>query len=126
MPSGKDVAMFMWSSRRSFLGGVAGGLAALAFRPALGQAKRIKVAGVHTVPVENAWNSRLHAAMTAAISNGLIESVFSDSVANPDYVRVMRQYADQGAALIVGESYGVEKEARRVAKHYPKTAFLMG
>src|SRR5262245_41682536 len=32
MASGRDVAMFMWNSRRSFLGGAAG-LAALAFRP---------------------------------------------------------------------------------------------
>jgi basic membrane lipoprotein Med (substrate-binding protein (PBP1-ABC) superfamily) len=38
----------------------------------------------------------------------------------------MRQYADQGAQLIVGESYAVENEARQVAADYPDTAFLMG
>jgi basic membrane protein A len=118
--------MFVRSSRRSLLAGAAACVAALAVRPALGQARRIKVAGIHTVPVENAWNSRLHAALIAANGNGTIAYLFSESVANADYVRVMRQYADQGAALIVGESYGVEKEARRVAKDYPQTAFLMG
>jgi basic membrane lipoprotein Med (substrate-binding protein (PBP1-ABC) superfamily) len=64
--------------------------------------------------------------MLAANAKGTIEYVFSESVANTDYARAMRQYADQGALLIVGESYGVEKEARQVAKDYPKTAFLMG
>ena len=117
--------MFIRGSRRSFLAGAAG-LAALALRPAPGQARRIKVAGIHTVPVENAWNSRLHAAMLTANGNGTMEYVFSESVANADYPRVMRQFADQGAALIVGESYGVEKEARQVAKDYSKTGFLMG
>jgi len=118
--------MLIQSSRRSFLIGTTAGVAALALGPVLGQARKIKVAGIHTVPVENAWNSRLHAAMLAASAKGTIEYVFSESVANTDYARAMRQYADQGAALIVGESYGVEKEARQVARDYPKSAFLMG
>ncbi|HEX2527141.1 MAG TPA: BMP family protein [Geminicoccus sp.] len=94
-------------------------------RPALGQEK-LKVAGIHTVPVENAWNSRLHQAMVSAAEAGKIEYVFSESVANTDYVRAMRQYADGGARLIVGEVYGVERESRQVAKDYPETGFLMG
>jgi len=113
-------------SRRSFIAGAGASVAALALGQAFAQGKKIKVAGIHTVPVENAWNSRLHAAMVAANAKGTIEYVFSESVANTDYARAMRQYADQGALLIVGESYGVEKEARQVAKDYPKTAFLMG
>ena len=113
-------------SRRSFIATAAASVTALALGPALAQGKKIKVAGIHTVPVENAWNSRLHAALMAANAKGTIEYVFSESVANTDYARAMRQYADQGALLIVGESYGVEKEARQVAKDYPKTAFLMG
>lgn len=94
-------------------------------RPALGQEK-LKVAGIHTVPVENAWNSRLHQALVDADAKGEIEYVFSESVANTDYVRAMRQYADQGARLIVGEVYGVERESRQVARDYPDTGFLMG
>ena len=94
-------------------------------RPAAAQEK-IKVAGIHTVPVENAWNSRLHQAMQEADRAGAIEYVFSESVANTDYVRAMRQYADQGAQLIVGEIYGVEREARSTVKDYPDISFLMG
>jgi basic membrane protein A and related proteins len=38
----------------------------------------------------------------------------------------MRQYAEGGRQLIIGEVFGVERAARAVAKDYPKTAFLMG
>jgi basic membrane lipoprotein Med (substrate-binding protein (PBP1-ABC) superfamily) len=38
----------------------------------------------------------------------------------------MREFAEAGNVLIVGESYAVEREARRVATDYPDTAFLMG
>src|SRR6056297_2600556 len=43
--------------------------------------ERVKVAGIHTVPVENAWNSRLHEALMAAHEAEEIEYVFSESVA---------------------------------------------
>ena len=52
--------------------------------------------------------------------------MFSEKVANADYERVMREYAEKGNTLIVGESFAVEAAARKVAKDYPKTAFLMG
>jgi basic membrane lipoprotein Med (substrate-binding protein (PBP1-ABC) superfamily) len=38
----------------------------------------------------------------------------------------MREYAEQGTQLIVGEIFGVEQEAREVATEYPNVAFLMG
>ena len=38
----------------------------------------------------------------------------------------MRQYAEKGHTLIVGESFAVEAAARKVAKDYPKISFLMG
>ncbi len=85
-----------------------------------------KVAGVHASPVENAWNSRLHEALKQAAQEGKIDYVFSESVSNTDYPRVLREYAEAGAVLIVGESYGAERDARAVAKEYPKVNFLMG
>ncbi len=90
------------------------------------QGAKIKVAGLHASPVENAWNSRLHEAMLAAAKDGAIDYVFSEGVAGTDYPRAMREYADQGIQLIVGESYAAETEARQVAVDYPKTSFLMG
>jgi basic membrane lipoprotein Med (substrate-binding protein (PBP1-ABC) superfamily) len=38
----------------------------------------------------------------------------------------MRQYAEGGHTLVVGESFAVEAAARKVAKDYPKVSFLMG
>lgn len=38
----------------------------------------------------------------------------------------MREYAEAGNDLVVGEVFGVERAARQVAADYPDTAFLMG
>ena len=92
---------------------------------ALAQAK-VKVAGIYTVPIEQQWVSRIHKALKAAQERGEVEYVWAESVANTDYERVMRQYAEAGQQLLVGEVFGVERAARSVAKDYPKTAFLMG
>ncbi len=92
---------------------------------ALAQAK-LKVAAVYTVPVEQQWVSRIHKALGAAKDRGEIDYVFSEKVANADYERVMREFAEKGNQLVVGESFAVEAAARKVAKDYPKTAFLMG
>lgn len=89
-------------------------------------ADKIKVAGIHASPVENAWNSRIHEALQSAANDGVIEYVFSEGVSGTDYARAMREYAEQGHDLIWGESYAVENEARQVAKDYPDVAFLMG
>ena len=96
-----------------------------AVSPAQAQSK-LKVAAVYTVPVEQQWVSRIHIALKAAQDRGVIDYVWAESVANTDYERVVRQYAEGGQQLIVGEAFAVERAARAVAKDYPKTAFLMG
>lgn len=100
-------------------------VAGLTSPPAPAQAK-MKVAAIYTVPVEQQWVSRIHKALNAAVARGEIEYKFSENVANTDYERVMRQYAEQGNTFIIGESFAVEAAARKVAKDYPKIAFLMG
>lgn len=92
---------------------------------ALAQTK-LKVAAIYTVPVEQQWVSRIDKALKAAVARGEVEYVFSENVTNADYERVMRQYAEGGHTLIVGESFAVEAAARKVAKDYPKVSFLMG
>ncbi|MEO1159447.1 MAG: BMP family protein, partial [Pseudomonadota bacterium] len=62
----------------------------------------------------------------AAKAKGDIEYVFSEKVANTDYIRVLREYCESGVKLIVGEAFGISKEARKVADEYPDIAFLMG
>ena len=49
-----------------------------------------------------------------------------EGVSGTDYPRAMREYAEQGIPLIIGETYAVEKLGREVAADYPETAFVMG
>ena len=86
----------------------------------------LSVAGIYTVPVEQQWVSRIHKAAEAAKADGQITYTFSENTANTDYPRVMREYAESGVKLIVGEIFGVEQEAREVVLDYPDTAFLLG
>lgn len=119
--------LFNWS-RRAFLSATfaAAAVTALPFQPALAKDKPLKVAAIYTVPVEQQWVSRIHKALNAAQDRGDVAYVFSENTANTDYERVMREYAEQGMDLIVGEAFAVERAARKVAAEYPDTAFLMG
>ncbi|ASP73931.1 BMP family ABC transporter substrate-binding protein (plasmid) [Sinorhizobium meliloti] len=114
----------MMSRRNVLASGLVLGVSALA--PAVRASAPIKVAGVHASPVENAWNSVLHKALQDAAAEGVIEYVFSEGISGTDYPRAMREYAEQGAKLIIGEAYAVEKQAREVAPDYPETAFVLG
>jgi len=115
-------------TRRATFAVAAAAVAAVAFvAPASAQkTKPIKVAAIYTVPVEQQWVSRIHKALNAAKDRGDITYVYSENVANTDYERVMREYAEQGNDLIFGEVFGVEDAARKVATDYPEVAFVMG
>ena len=111
-------------SRRRLLAATAGA----AILPGLlrAQGAAVSVAALYTVPVEQQWVSRIHIAATAAQARGDIAYTFSENVSNTDYARVMREYAESGVQLIIGEAFAVEEEAREVAADYPETAFLLG
>ena len=89
-------------------------------------ADTIKVAGIYTQPIQQKWDARLHLALQALKEAGEIEYSYSEKVANTDYVRVLREYAEGGVDLVVGEAFGISREARKVADDYPGVAFLMG
>ncbi len=114
--------------RRTLLGALVGALAlsTAILGSTAAMAERLKVAAIYTLPVEQQWISRIHKALNAAAERGDIEYVWSENVANNDYERVMREYAESGQKLIVGEVFGLERAARKVAADYPDTAFLMG
>ena len=99
---------------------------ALIFSGGLVFADNVKVAAIYTLPVEQQWISRIHKALNSAKESGGVEYVYSENVSNTDYERVMREYAEQGVHLIVGEVFGLERAARKVANDYPEIAFLMG
>ena len=114
---------------RKIFAAVCSMLAAVVVAGAMGGqalAEKIKVAGIYTQPIQQKWDARLHQALVKAKEAGEIEYVFSEKVANTDYVRVLREYADSGVALIVGEAFGISREARAVADDYPEVSFLMG
>lgn len=110
--------------RRAFLA-TAAAACVMVFATA-GSAEPLKVAAIYTVPVEQQWVGRIHKALEAAKDRGAIEYQYSENVANTDYERVMREYAEQDVDLIVGESFAVERAARKVAADYPDVAMLMG
>lgn len=113
-------------SRRSFnkISAACVGALGMGIFPAF--AGTIKVAGIYTQPIQQKWDARLHKGLLAAKATGGVEYVFSEKVANTDYIRVLREYCESGAKLIVGEAFGISKEARKVADEYPDVAFLMG
>ena len=111
-------------SRRGLLAGATA--LGLVMSSGAAMAGTIKVAGIFTLPVEQQWISRIHIALDAAAKRGDIEYVYSENTSNTDYERVMREYAESGVNLIVGEVFGLERAARKVAKDYPETGFLMG
>ena len=115
-------------TRRAMLSAIAGAAAVVSvgFGAPAEAADPLKVSAIYTVPVEQQWVSRIHKALNAAEARGDISYEFSENVANTDYERVMREYAENGSDLIVGEVFGVERAARKVAADYPETAFLMG
>ncbi len=89
-------------------------------------AEKIKVAGIYTQPLQQKWDARLHLALQTAADAGDIDYVYSEKVANTDYVRVLREYAESGVNLVVGEAFGISREVHKVADDYPDIAFLMG
>lgn len=111
-------------SRRGVIAGAS--TLGLMMTSAAAMADVVKVAGIFTLPVEQQWISRIHIALTAAQERGDIEYSYSENVSNTDYERVMREYAESGVNLVVGEVFGLERAARKVAADYPETAFLMG
>lgn len=113
-------------SRRNFNKLAAASAGALALGVSGAQAATIKVAGIYTQPIQQKWDARLHQALVASKDAGEIEYVFSEKVSNTDYIRVLREYCESGVKLIVGEAFGISKEARKVADEYPEIAFLMG
>jgi len=104
---------------------VAAALAVVVPGSAFAQAK-VKVAAVYTVPYEQQWVGKIHKALKAAEARGEIEYKSTENVRNADYERVLREYANGGAQLMIGEAFAVETAARKVAKDFPRTAFLMG
>jgi basic membrane lipoprotein Med (substrate-binding protein (PBP1-ABC) superfamily) len=89
-------------------------------------ADTLKVAGIFETPIEEPWVKQIHEALLRAQKELGIEYTWSESVKSADFARVMREYAEKGYGLIMGDSFGAERIARRVARDYPDIAFVFG
>ncbi len=86
----------------------------------------LRVAAVFETPIEEPWVNQIHVALLKAQEELGIEYTWSESVKAADFARVMREYAEGGYQLIMGDAFGAERIARRTAAAYPDTAFVFG
>jgi basic membrane lipoprotein Med (substrate-binding protein (PBP1-ABC) superfamily) len=89
-------------------------------------AEKLKVAAVFETPIEEPWVNQIHVALLQAKKEFGIEYTWSESVKSADFARVLHEYAKSGHQLIMGDSFGTERITRRVAREYPKVAFVFG
>ncbi len=92
------------------------------------QAKPFKIAAIFQTAIEEPWDGVIHqAALKAKKELDNIEYEFTEKVAAADFEKVLREYAERGFDLIVGDAFlAGEDPARRVAKDYPEIAFAFG
>ena len=114
-------------NRRQLIGLGALGAAALALpaRRALA-ADQTKIAGVFGTPIEEPWVNQIHVALLKAKSDLGVEYIWSENVKASDFGRVLREHAQKGANLVMGDAFTDEEASRRAAKAYPQVAFVMG
>lgn len=94
--------------------------------PLTAHAEELKVAGIFETPIEEPWVKQIHQALLKADKELGVEYTWSESVKSADFARVMREYAEKGYQLIMGDAFGAERIARRVARDYPDIAFVFG
>jgi basic membrane lipoprotein Med (substrate-binding protein (PBP1-ABC) superfamily) len=114
-------------SRRAVLELGVLGLAVTALpRGAMAEDKKLKVAAVFATPIEEPWDHQVHVALQQAQKELGIDYKWSEKVQTADFGRVMREYAQGGYDLVMGDAFAAERESRRTAKQFPKVAFLFG
>lgn len=91
-------------------------------------AKKLKVFGAFATPIEEPWDGVIHTALTKAKNAGEIDYSFADNIGySGGMERVLRQVAaTKKPDVIFGDAFGNEEAVRRVAKAFPKIAFVFG
>ncbi len=89
---------------------------------------KLLVFGAFATPIEEPWDGVIHAALLKAEAEGKIDYEYTDNIGYAgDMERVLREVADQQKpAIIIGDAFGNEEAARRVAADYPNIAFAFG
>lgn len=113
-------------NRRRLMAGAASAMALGAFGGRAFAAAGLKVAAVFATPIEEPWDHQIHEALLKAKAQLGIDYKWSENVASADFERVLRQYARGGTRLIMGDAFAAEEVTRKVAKQFPKVAFVFG
>lgn len=84
--------------------------------------------GAFATPIEEPWDGVIHQALQKAADDGKITYEHQDNIGySGDMERVLRQIAEtKKPAAIFGDAFGNEEAVRRVAKDFPKIAFVFG
>ncbi len=82
----------------------------------------------YATPIEEPWDGVIHVALQKAADAGKIRYEHTDNIGySGDMERVLREIAEKKKpAAIFGDAFGNEEAVRRVAKDYPKIAFVFG
>jgi len=123
-------------SRRRFRFALAAGTALVLAAAVLGSGvataspsvKKLKVFGAFATPIEEPWDGVIHTALQKAQKAGEIDYSFTDNIGySGNMERVLRQVAaTKHPDVIFGDAFGNEAAVYRVAKAYPKIAFVFG
>jgi basic membrane protein A len=113
---------------KKFVWGVMIVLFSVSFGLNASAAKPFKIAAIFQTAIEEPWDGVIHqACLKAQKEMGNIEYEFTEKIAAADFEKVLREYAERGFDLIVGDAFlAGEDPARRVAKDYPEIAFAFG
>lgn len=102
-------------------------LVSLAFTVGAQEKKTFRVAAIFQTAIEEPWDGVIHQACLKAQKELGIEYEFAEKVSAADFEKVLREYAERGFDLIVGDAFlAGEEPSRRVAKDYPEIAFAFG
>jgi basic membrane protein A len=71
---------------------------------------------------DNSWNEAGYNAIEALGKQG-VKTAYSESVADADAARVLREYAEQGFEMIVAHSFSFQDATFQVAEEFPGTNF---
>ena len=86
-----------------------------------------RIAALFQTAIEEPWDGVIHQACLQAQKELGVEYEFTEKIAAADFEKVLREYAERGFDLIVGDAFlAGEDPARRVAKDYPEIAFAFG
>ena len=86
-----------------------------------------RIAALYQTAIEEPWDGVIHQACLKAVDEYGVVYEFTEQVAAADIEKVLREYAERGFDLIVGDAFlAGEAPSRRVAKDYPEIAFAFG